>query len=263
MNYTDARAFVINFKGENSRDGGGPYREAMSNICQELQSSSLSILAPIANSKSNHGDNRECWMINSGSESDPELFKFFGMFIGFAIRASQSFPLDLAPVFWKSLIKEVGEGLQTDQENEADLKAIDLYSYQMLDNLRKCASYMTDEEFEQEVSEEKFTTTLSSGLEVELCPGGFSRKLEKYNLPEYIRLVVNKRLGEYEELMRHVREGVNYVIPFEIYNMMSWKLLEERATGSKTIDIAKLKSITTYTVTFSNFELCFIGLQRI
>ncbi len=33
MNYTDARAFVINFKGENSRDGGGPYREAMSNIC--------------------------------------------------------------------------------------------------------------------------------------------------------------------------------------------------------------------------------------
>jgi hypothetical protein len=85
-------------------------------------------------------------------------------------------------------------------------------------------------------------------LEVELCPGGFSKKLEKYNLPDYIRLVVNKRLGEYEELMNHVREGVNYVIPFEIYNLMSWKMLEERATGSKTIDIAKLKSITSYTV---------------
>ena len=36
MNYTDSRAFIINFKGENSRDGGGPYREAMNNICQEL-----------------------------------------------------------------------------------------------------------------------------------------------------------------------------------------------------------------------------------
>ena len=107
---------------------------------------------------------------------------------------------------------------------------------------------MTDEEFEQEVIEEKFTTTLSSGLEVELCPGGFSKKLEKYNPPDFIRLVVNKRLGEYEELMHHVREGVNYVIPFEIYNLMSWKMLEERATGSKTIDIAKLKSITSYTV---------------
>jgi len=53
-------------------------------------------------------------MINSGSESDPELFKFFGMFIGFAIRASQSFPLDLAPIFWKSINKEIGKGFQTD-----------------------------------------------------------------------------------------------------------------------------------------------------
>jgi E3 ubiquitin-protein ligase HERC2 len=129
MNYTDERAFIINFKGENARDGGGPYREAMTDICSELQSASLSILAPIANNKSNHGENRECWMINSGSESDPELFKFFGMFIGFAIRASQAFPLDLAPIFWKLLIQEAGEGLQSDEENEKDLKAIDLYSY--------------------------------------------------------------------------------------------------------------------------------------
>jgi hypothetical protein len=81
-------------------------------------------------------------------------------------------------------------------------------------------------------------------LEVELCPGGFTQKLDKNNLKEYIRLVVNKRLGEYEEFMRYVREGVNFVIPFEIYNLMSWKMLEERATGSKKIDIAKLKSIT-------------------
>jgi hypothetical protein len=118
----------------------------------------------------------------------------------------------------------------------------------MLDNLKKCATNMTDEEFEQEVFDEQFTTTLSSGLEVELCPGGFTMKLYKHNLPEYIRLVVNKRLGEYEELMRHVREGVNFVIPFEIYNLMNWKMLEERATGSKIIDIAKLKKISSYTV---------------
>ncbi len=105
-------------------------------------------------------------MINSGSESDPELFKFFGMLIGYAIRASQSLPLDLAPIFWKSLNQEVGEGLQSDAENELDLKAIDLYSYKMIENLRQSASYMTDEVFEQEFQDEKFTTTLSSGLVV-------------------------------------------------------------------------------------------------
>ena len=62
-------------------------------------------------------------------------------------------------------------------------------------------------------------------------------KLNKDNLQDYIRLVVNTRLGEYENLMRHVREGIDFVIPLDIFNLMSWKLLEERATGSKTIDI--------------------------
>lgn len=69
-------------------------------------------------------------------------------------------------------------------------------------------------------------------------------KLNKHNLKEYIRLVVNARLGEYEQLMRHVREGVNFVIPLDICGLMSWKMLEERATGSKIIDLEKLKKIT-------------------
>ena len=125
---------------------------------------------------------------------------------------------------------------------------MDLYTYQMLENLRQCASKMTNEEFEQEVQEELFTTTLSSGEVVQLCPGGFHMKLNKDNLQDYIRLVVNTRLGEYENLMRHVREGIDFVIPLDICNLMSWKLLEERATGSKTIDIDQLKRITDYTV---------------
>ena len=79
-------------------------------------------------------------------------------------------------------------------------------------------------------------------------------KLEKHNLQEYIRLVVNKRLGEYEELMRYVREGLDFVIPMEICNLMSWKILEERATGSKKIDLVKLKSITQYEV-ITTFKL--------
>ena len=33
-----------------------------------------------------------------------------------------------------------------------------------------------------------------------------------------------------------------------IYNMLSWKMIETRATGSKSLDIEKLKSITTYNV---------------
>ena len=53
--------------------------------------------------------------------------------------------------------------------------------------------------------------------------------------------------------MRYVREGVDYVIPQDIYSLFSWKMIEERVTGTKTIDIEKLKSITDYNVSFFHF----------
>jgi hypothetical protein len=110
---------------------------------------------------------------------------------------------------------------------------------------------------------ETFTTFLFSGEQVDLCPGGHLRKLTKIDVEEYIRLIVKVRLGEFEKMMRYVREGVEYVIPLEICNLMSWKMIEERATGTKTIDIEKLKSITNYEVSSVKVYNFRVELQRI
>ena len=103
----------------------------MANICKELQSGILPLLIPTPNNKSNHGQYRECWMINPSATSPThlELFKFFGYFIGHAIRSQQALPLDLAPIFWKLLNSETGAGVQTDRDNELDLKCFDAYSW--------------------------------------------------------------------------------------------------------------------------------------
>lgn len=50
--------------------------------------------------------------------------------------------------------------------------------------------------------------------------------------------------------MKAIREGINFVIPITIVKMLSWKMIETRATGSKSLDIEKLKSITQYNVRF-------------
>lgn len=70
-------------------------------------------------------------MINPSSTSPThlELFKYFGIFLGMAIRSQQALPLDLAPIFWKLITDESGPDFQTAQENEMDLKSFDTFSW--------------------------------------------------------------------------------------------------------------------------------------
>jgi len=46
--------------------------------------------------------------------------------------------------------------------------------------------------------------------------------------------------------MKAIREGVEYVIPLNICKMLGWQLMETRATGSKSLDLDMLKSISSY-----------------
>jgi hypothetical protein len=76
-----------------------------------------------------------------------------------------------------------------------DLKAFDTYSWQVLEDLRKNTKDLTAEEFEWAI-DETFVTHLSNGKQVELVPGGSSKKVTKDNLNDYILKVVNMRLNE-------------------------------------------------------------------
>jgi len=87
--------------------------------------------------------------------------------------------------------------------------------------MRMNTKNLGEDEFEYAV-DEYFVTLLSNGKEVELCPGGKSRKVTKANMEEYISLIINVRLNESEKQMRAIREGVNYIMPLSICNMLSW-----------------------------------------
>ena len=55
VNNVDSQIMKVEFKGEGSIDAGGPYRDTLTNICKELQSSILPLLIPTPNNKNNHG----------------------------------------------------------------------------------------------------------------------------------------------------------------------------------------------------------------
>jgi E3 ubiquitin-protein ligase HERC2 len=84
-------------------------------------------MIPTPNNKNNHGLNRECFMINPSSllPNHLDMFKYFGYYLGMAIRSEQALALDLAPVFWRNLLNEYEA--TSIKEKEADLKTFDTF----------------------------------------------------------------------------------------------------------------------------------------
>ena len=161
----DSRIYKINFKGEGSIDAGGPFRDSLSNIVQEMERGLVPLLIKSPNNKNDHGSNRECYILDPSSKSQThlEMFKFLGAFIAFSILSKSPLALNLAPTVWKQILSQ--------PIDLNDLLSIDAYSAQVLTDLRQYGAYLDEEEFEATV-DLTFTTTLSNGDEIELCKGG-------------------------------------------------------------------------------------------
>lgn len=65
QNKPDDQALRVNFSGESAIDAGGPYRETLSNFIKELESGVLPLIVKTTNNKTNHGDFRDCFIVNS------------------------------------------------------------------------------------------------------------------------------------------------------------------------------------------------------
>jgi hypothetical protein len=102
------RAMKVNFQHEGSIDDGGPLRETFDFMCLELQSTVLPILIPTENRRNDHGDLRDCFLVNPKCaktwpyvKQELEMLYFFGVLIGNGILSTNPLPLNLHPIFWK------------------------------------------------------------------------------------------------------------------------------------------------------------------
>ena len=108
QNGTDNKIFQTKFAGEGAIDVGGPFRECLSNLVDELESEFLPLLIKSTNNRNNHGYNRDCYILNPSSISPThgELFVFFGYFLGFSIRTQSAMNWHFPAIFWKQMLGE-------------------------------------------------------------------------------------------------------------------------------------------------------------
>lgn len=236
---SSSKAWRANFTGEGSIDGGGPFRESIENIIDELQSATLPLLIPTQNNKNDHGLNKDCWTINPSSTSPHhlEMYKFFGAMIGMAFRSGHVMDLRFPPMFW---MKFIGDPVTLD-----DLAGSDAYAVQAIRDLEKNKDTIPRDMFE-DTMDLHFTTQLSNGETVPICPDGESRKVTYDDIAEYHKLILETRASEGSKQMQSMREGFEIIFPMSILGILSWKDVEERVRGPTEIAVAALKSITEY-----------------
>jgi len=189
MNSVDDQAMSVDFNGEASIDAGGPYRETLTNFVREMECGVLPLIIKTTNNKTNHGDNRDCFVVNptSVTPTHQQLFKFMGVLIAYAFRSKSCLPFNLAPVFWKQIMG--------DRLVENDLKSIDTYMWQMFQDLRKNAKKIKSESEFEAIVDQNFTYQ-ENGKEMPLCEGGLVKKVNQSNMEEFISLVCEKRFAE-------------------------------------------------------------------
>ena len=120
----------VKFVGEASDDYGGPYREALTNICAELQSDVGGLLVLCPNGQHSIGSNRSSYTIKPSS-ADTHLaeFAFLGKLMGCAMLQNQAnLDLELCSHVWKRLVSW--------HLDPTDLASFDEAQYTSLQKLR-------------------------------------------------------------------------------------------------------------------------------
>ena len=200
----DDKCYSIKFLGEGSVDAGGPFRDSLVNIVQEMEDGLVPLLIKSPNNRNDHGTNRDCFIINPSSTSPAhlEMFKWLGGFIAYGILSKAPVPLSLAPTVWKQILGE--------RMTLSDLESIDAYSSQVITDMQSYSASLSDADFAAGV-DQNFSTVLSNGDEVALCENGQDRKVTKESIDEFIGLVLKARFAEGTQQIKAIQEGLDQV----------------------------------------------------
>ena len=185
LRVTHRRPFTVRFTGEGAADCGGPMRDALTNVCDELMHTVLPLLIPTSNYISKVEPNPESYKLNPQA-TEPFVLKkysFLGYFIGWSLRNICGLGIDIVPSFWRRLC-----GGPTYVYTMEDLHCMDHILYGGLNQIKEAAETYSAEDFLAVYQGYMFEDLFGGDQMEELCANGKDLQLTKNNANEYIRL---------------------------------------------------------------------------
>lgn len=181
------RPFSVDMINEGSIDGGGPMRDIISNICEELTSSILPLLLPTANNLARVEPSMDCYKLNPDSKEPHMLEKFthLGYFLGWSLRSKGSIAIDLPLCVWRRIC----QGRRNYVYTLKDLRELDVFRADMLLMIKQHGQELgSEEEFASYYDGYTFEVSLGDDKTIELCPCGSSIALTRDNSAEFVDL---------------------------------------------------------------------------
>eukprot|EP00941_MAST-03F_sp_MAST-3F-sp1_P001009 g1009.t1 len=233
---SDQKAWFVKFQGEPAIDDGGLYRESVSSICEELQSSKTPLFLPCGVEKAKFVPNV------AALQAFPEArdwFVFIGRLMGIATQSLNStFPLDLSSHCWKYLAHE-------SIEKENDLKELDDELYRFVQYLRR--PDLSREEFDATCEGMEWNVTTMDGrilpLPVEKNQKSIVTFSDRY---KYASKLETFRLNEAKLALDCIEKGLSQIVPSKMLPIFSSKELSLLVCGSPDIDLNLLKRKTVF-----------------
>jgi len=120
----------VEYLGEGGTDASGLFRDSISTLVEEIESTTLKLLVQVPNARGQVGFNQDKWIPNPDANStiQKSMFIFFGKIIGIAIRG-HLVNLNLPPLFWK----KIGGSKIV----EKDIREIEEVAFKMIDEIRE------------------------------------------------------------------------------------------------------------------------------
>ena len=240
MFFSSKRFWSVSFQGEGAEDVGGPYRECLAELCSELMTPEIiPLFRPSPNSKNNIGSHRDRMVLNTKpTQLLRSLSRFLGKLMAACMRTCEPLPLYISPLIWKAL--------SGDTVSATDLESVDKsVMSSLLCLLRLDEEGVTEETFGS-VFDGNFTTENSTGEEEELLPGGAGVGITWANRDLYVKLAIQKRLAESDDLVQELLNGFHSVLPKHFAHLFDACELERLVCGSPVWDVQELKTQSRY-----------------
>lgn len=193
--YKGEQFFRVELKGEGATDQGGPFRDILSTMCDELQSKYLDLFIPTPNSVSELGSYRDRYMINPDANTPIHLerFEFLGKIFAAVVLSGNVLNLNLHPLFWNLLLGE-------------DITFKDLETYDKL-FFKSISDIESLEDITYLGYDLNFTIQNSKGNEIALVYNGKEKIVNNENKSEYLALAKDYRLNEFNIQKNALRKG--------------------------------------------------------
>jgi len=233
------RAWHVDFQGEHAIDAGGPYREMLTSVIEELEMKHVDMFVPCPNAKAGTGMNREKFLPAPVKNSMRlKMFRFIGKLCGIAIRTQNPIQVNWPSLIWKQLVRQ--------PLLRSDIAAVDSIFIKCIDEMLEIDKKGVTEEMFSDLIEETFTTYDSSGNEVELLENGRNVKVTFQNRLQYVELQEEFRKNEFHQQCEAMRLGLATIAPIDLLELHTWKEIELLVTGKPDIDLEVLKRHTKY-----------------